>query len=400
MKPVRLHRTTTNAVIHALDQIFGEGRYADKVIEKTLKQNSKWGARDRRFIAETTYDVVRWYLLLRIVARAKEDEYWKILGAWFVLNGDVLPPWDEFRGVKAGDIKSRYEEVKQTRRYRESIPDWLDELGARELGEHWDKELTALNEAASVVLRTNSLKISKRDLIGALQEEDVQVYTLDAYPEALVLEKRQNIFTLDAFKNGYFEVQDAASQAVAPFLRPEAGMRVVDACAGAGGKTLHIASLMKNKGRIIALDVESWKLDELGQRARRAGVNNLETRVIDSSKVVKRLEKSADRLLLDVPCSGTGVLKRNPDAKWKLSSAFIDEVKGTQQRILSDYSAIVKPGGLMVYSTCSILPTENEQQVRNFLDSCEGEFSLVEEKHLWPSDGFDGFYMALIRRRN
>src|SRR5690606_27957347 len=127
-----------------------------------------------------------------------------------------------------------------------------------------------------------------------------------------VLEKRQNIFTLDAFKNGYFEVQDAASQAVAPFLRPEAGMRVVDACAGAGGKTLHIASLMKNKGRIIALDVESWKLDELGQRARRAGVNNLETRVIDSSKVVKRLEKSADRLLLDVPCSGTGVLKRNP----------------------------------------------------------------------------------------
>lgn len=400
MKPVRLHRTTTNAVIHALDQIFGEGRYADKVIEKTLKQNSKWGARDRRFIAETTYDVVRWYLLLRIVARAKEDEYWKILGAWFVLNGDVLPPWDEFRGVKAGDIKSRYEEVKQTRRYRESIPDWLDELGARELGEHWDKELTALNEEASVVLRTNSLKISKRDLIGALQEEDVQVYTLDAYPEALVLEKRQNIFTLDAFKNGYFEVQDAASQAVAPFLRPEAGMRVVDACAGAGGKTLHIASLMKNKGRIIALDVESWKLDELGQRARRAGVNNLETRVIDSSKVVKRLEKSADRLLLDVPCSGTGVLKRNPDAKWKLSSAFIDEVKGTQQRILSDYSAIVKPGGLMVYSTCSILPTENEQQVRNFLDSCEGEFSLVEEKHLWPSDGFDGFYMALIRRRN
>lgn len=400
MKPVRLHRTTTNAVIQALDQIFGEGRYADKVIEKTLKQNSKWGARDRRFIAETTYDVVRWYLLLRIVARAKEDEYWKMLGAWFVLNGDALPPWEEFRGVKAGDVKSRYEEVKQTRRYRESIPDWLDELGARELGGNWDKELTALNEEASVVLRTNSLKIAKRDLIGTLQDEDVQVYTLDEYPDALVLEKRQNIFTLDAFKNGYFEVQDAASQAVAPFLRPEAGMRVVDACAGAGGKTLHIASLMKNKGRIIAMDVEAWKLDELGQRARRAGVSNLETRVIESSKVIKRLEKSADRLLLDVPCSGTGVLKRNPDAKWKLSASFIDEVKGTQQRILSDYSTIVKPGGLMVYSTCSILPSENEQQVRAFLDSCEGEFSLVEEKHLWPSEGFDGFYMALLKRRN
>ncbi len=400
MKPVKLHRTTTNAVIHALDQIFGEGRYADKVIEKTLKQNSKWGARDRRFIAETTYDVVRWYLLLRIVARAKEDEYWKILGAWFVLNGEALPPWDEFRGVKAGEVKSRYEEVKETRRYRESIPDWLDDLGERELGTHWDKELAALNEEASVVLRTNLLKISKAELTSVLEEQDVQVYPLEAYPDALVLEKRQNIFTLDAFKNGYFEVQDAASQAVAPFLRPEAGMRVVDACAGAGGKTLHIASLMKNKGRIIAMDVEEWKLTELGLRARRAGVSNLETRVIDSSKVIKRLEKSADRLLLDVPCSGTGVLKRNPDAKWKLSAAFIDEVRRTQQTILSDYSSIVKPGGLLVYSTCSILPSENEHQVRSFIESGEAEFSLVEEKHLWPTEGFDGFYMALLQRRN
>ncbi len=400
MKPVKLHRTTTNAVIHALDQIFGEGRYADKVIAKTLKQNSKWGARDRRFIAETTYDVVRWYLLLRIVARAKEDEYWKILGAWFVLNGEALPPWDEFRGVKAGEVKSRYEEVKETRRYRESIPDWLDDLGERELGTHWDKELAALNEEASVVLRTNLLKISKAELTSVLEEQDVQVYPLEAYPDALVLEKRQNIFTLDAFKNGYFEVQDAASQAVAPFLRPEAGMRVVDACAGAGGKTLHIASLMKNKGRIIAMDVEEWKLTELGLRARRAGVSNLETRVIDSSKVIKRLEKSADRLLLDVPCSGTGVLKRNPDAKWKLSAAFIDEVRRTQQTILSDYSSIVKPGGLLVYSTCSILPSENEHQVRSFIESGEAEFSLVEEKHLWPTEGFDGFYMALLQRRN
>src|SRR5690606_25176774 len=107
----------------------------------------------------------------------------------------------------------------------------------------------------------------------------------------------------------------------------------------------------------IAMDVEAWKLNELGLRARRAGVNNLETRVIDSSKVIKRLEKSADRLLLDVPCSGTGVLKRNPDAKWKLSEGFIDEVRHTQQTILSDYSSIVKPGGLLVYSTCSILPS-------------------------------------------
>jgi 16S rRNA (cytosine967-C5)-methyltransferase len=161
---------------------------------------------------------------------------------------------------------------------------------------------------------------------------------------------------------------------------------------------LHLAALMKNKGRIIAMDVEQWKLDELQKRARRAGVSNLEPRLIDSSKVIKRLENTADRLLLDVPCSGMGVLKRNPDAKWKLSAAFISEVQLTQAKILNDYSKVLKPGGFMVYSTCSVLPSENEKQVENFLASQDGKFSLVEEQHVWPSDGFDGFYMALLKR--
>jgi 16S rRNA (cytosine967-C5)-methyltransferase len=175
-------------------------------------------------------------------------------------------------------------------------------------------------------------------------------------------------------------------------------MRVIDACAGAGGKTLHIASLMKNKGRLLAMDVEQWKLDELLKRARRAGVSNLEAKIIDSSKVIKRLQNSADRLLLDVPCSGTGVLKRNPDAKWKLAPPFIDEVRSLQKKILNDYCQMLKPGGLMVYSTCSVLPSENEKQVSDFLESRNGDFTLIRDSHLWPSDGFDGFYMALIRR--
>jgi 16S rRNA (cytosine967-C5)-methyltransferase len=175
-------------------------------------------------------------------------------------------------------------------------------------------------------------------------------------------------------------------------------MRVIDACAGAGGKTLHLAARMKNKGKIIAMDVEQWKLDELMKRARRAGVSNLEPRLIDSSKVVKRLENSADRLLLDVPCSGLGVLKRNPDAKWKLSEGFINEVRDLQQHILNDYCTMLKPGGFMVYSTCSILPSENEKQIQSFLKGRKGTFTLLREDHLWPSDGFDGFYMALLRR--
>jgi 16S rRNA (cytosine967-C5)-methyltransferase len=397
---MKLHRTTTEAVINALDQIFGEGRYADKVIEKVLKLNSKWGARDRRFIAETTYDIVRWYVLLRIVSRAKEDEYWKMLGAWLALNDIPVPQWDEFREVKPADIRKRYEEAKSKRKYRESIPDWLDVLGEAELGSQWDRELEALNQEASVVLRANTLKVSANELAKVLSEENVHTHTVEEYPEALVLEQRQNIFQVPAFKEGLFEVQDAGSQAIAPFLDVRPGQRVVDACAGAGGKTLHIAALMKNKGRIVALDVEQWKLDELMKRARRAGVSNLEAKVIEGSKTIKRLENSADRLLLDVPCSGTGVLKRNPDAKWKLSGEFIENVKHLQHTILKDYAGMVKPGGLIVYSTCSILPSENENQVRQFLDEHQGRYTMLDEKHLWPSDGFDGFYMALLRREN
>jgi 16S rRNA (cytosine967-C5)-methyltransferase len=395
---MRLHRSTTYAVIDALDQIFGEGRYADKVIEKVLKKNSKWGARDRRFIAETTYDIVRWYVLLRVITRAKENEYWKLLAGWCVLNQITLPDWQEFSGINSRDVNKRYEESKSKRNIRESIPEWMDELGQNELGSRWESELKALNEEAVVVLRANTLKIHADELASQLHDDGVETYFPDNFPDALILEQRQNIFSVPAFKEGFFEVQDAASQRIAPYLKVEPGHRVIDACAGAGGKTLHLAALMKNKGRIIAMDVEQWKLDELQKRARRAGVSNLEPRLIDSSKVIKRLENSADRLLLDVPCSGLGVLKRNPDAKWKLSPEFIHSVRELQQHILNDYCSMLKPGGLMVYCTCSILPSENETQVETFLKAKDGAFTLLEEDRCWPSDGFDGFYMALLRR--
>jgi 16S rRNA (cytosine967-C5)-methyltransferase len=395
---MRLHRTTTEAVIQSLEAIFGEKRYADKVIEKVLKQNPKWGARDRRFIAETTYDIVRWYLLLKRVTEAKGDDYWKLLAAWCVLHDIDLPTWDEFKNISPSKIKSEELKARAIRKVRESIPDWLDELGEQELGKLWDKELQSLNEEADVVLRVNTLKTSKADLRQKLQEENVETLESAEYPHALVLEERQNVFQTPSFKEGLFEVQDAASQLVAPFLQITPGMRVIDACAGAGGKTLHLAALMKNKGKIIAMDVEQWKLDELQKRARRAGVDNMEIRFIESSKTIKRLESNADRLLLDVPCSGLGVLKRNPDAKWKLSPDFIQKVKDLQQHILRDYCQMVKPGGLLLYSTCSILKSENEQQVENFLKDYEGKFELISQKRTWPSEGFDGFYMALIRR--
>lgn len=395
---MKLHRTTSEAVIQALDSIFGGNRYADKVIEKVLKQNPKWGARDRRFIAETTYDIVRWFLLFKRITQAKGDDYWKLLAAWCILHKVDLPAWSEFKNVSVKNVMDEYQQVGSMRRIRESIPDWLDETGENELGTQWEKELKALNEEAKVVLRTNTLKISKLQLQKQLQEENIQTHIDDRFPDALILEERQNVFGSKAFQEGLFEVQDAASQFIAPFLDVEPGMRIIDACAGAGGKTLHLAALTKNKGRIIAMDVEQWKLDELQKRARRAGVSNMETRLIDSSKTIKRLEQSADRLLLDVPCSGLGVLKRNPDAKWKLNPDFISKVRELQQHILDDYCMMLKPGGLMVYSTCSILSSENEKQVQLFLQKHAGRFELMKEMHMWPSEGYDGFYMALLKR--
>jgi 16S rRNA (cytosine967-C5)-methyltransferase len=397
---MKIYRNLSAAVVEGLHEIFVNKKYADKVIEKILKSNPKWGARDRRFIAETTYDIVRWYRLFKEISEAEEEDFWKLLGVWCLWNNTEFPDWEEFEGLNRKKIEAGYDQAQSTRKIRESIPDWLDELGEKELGSDWDKELTALNEEAKVVLRVNTLKVDRKSLQKQLEEEEIRTEAPAQFPDALILEQRQNIFTRQQFKDGLFEVQDAGSQLIAPFLKVEPGQRVVDACAGGGGKTLHLASLMQNKGRIIALDTEAWKLEELKKRARRAGAGNIETRVIESSKTIKRLENSADRLLLDVPCSGLGVIRRNPDAKWKLSLDFIDRVRELQQHIITDYSTMVKPGGLMVYSTCSLLPTENENQVQTFLESHKEKFELLEQKWIKPSEGFDGFYMALIKRKN
>lgn len=395
---MKIYRNLSEAVVESLKAIFQDNKYADKVIEKVLKSNPKWGARDRRFIAETTYDIVRWYRLFREVTGAAEGDYWTLLGAWCIWSKAELPDWDEFKGLDRKKFSKVYDEIKSDRKVRESIPDWMDELGEKELGPRWEKELEALNEEANVVLRVNTLKISRAELKQDLEEtENILTEAPKEFPDALVLEQRQNIFTRQQFKDGLFEVQDAGSQSIARFLQVESGMRVIDACAGAGGKTLHLSALMKNKGRLIAMDTVEWKLEELKKRARRAGAGNIETRLIDSSKVIKRLENSVDRLLLDVPCSGLGVLKRNPDAKWKLTPSFMNEVKELQQKIITDYSQMLKSGGLMVYSTCSLLPSENEKQVEKFLKA-KVNFELLDQKWILPSEGFDGFYMALLKK--
>ena len=404
---MRLHRNLCFATIDGLTQIFNEGDYADKVIQQLLKRDKRWGSRDRGFVAETTYDIVRWKRLYAEIAEVKEpfdrDNLWRMFAVWATLKGIKLPNWKYFEDTPTRKIKGRFDELSKIRKYRESIPDWLDTLGEKELGNIiWTNEIAALNEQADVILRVNTLKTTKEKLQAELFDLDFETEFLKDYPNALKLKERANVFQTDAFKNGLFEVQDASSQLVAEFLEVKPGMRVVDACAGAGGKTLHLASLMENKGQIIALDIYANKLHELKRRAKRNGAFNIKGRHIDSTKVIKKLYDKADRVLIDAPCSGLGVLRRNPDAKWKLQPEFIEGIKKTQQEILQQYSRMVKSGGQLVYATCSILPSENQEQVDKFLTSELGkDFTFVKDKKvLAHKSGFDGFYMALLQKKN
>ncbi len=401
---MKLYRNLVFATIDSLQLIFNEKKQADKVLKNTLKRDKRWGSRDRSFIAETTYDIVRWKRLYAKIADVKEPfdrtNLFRLFTVWATLKGIKLPDWSQFESTPTRKIKGRFDELTKIRKYKESIPDWLDELGKKELGNKWDKEIHALNQQADVVLRVNTLKASKEQAQKALLDVGIETVTLKNYPHALKLKERANVFVTDAFKKGWFEVQDASSQKVAAFLKPKAGSRVIDTCAGAGGKSLHLSALMENKGQIIALDIYENKLKELKRRSRRNGAHNIETRTIDSTKVIKKLIEKADKILIDAPCSGLGVLKRNPDAKWKLQPDFLDALKETQKEILDFYSCMVKPGGQMVYATCSILPSENEFQIKAFLKRESGkEFKLVKDEKIFPSEsGFDGFYMALLQK--
>ncbi|MGG5578551.1 RsmB/NOP family class I SAM-dependent RNA methyltransferase [Myroides sp. C15-4] len=402
---MRLHRNLVFTVIDSILLIFNEGEYADKVVARALKKDKRWGSADRKFVAETIYEIVRWKRLYTEIAEVKEpytrDDAWRIFTVWAVLRGYNLPDWKYFENAPLRRIKGRFDELSKIRKFKEAIPDWMDELGVKELGEElWSKEIAAQNQQAQVILRVNTLKTTRKKLHAILMDLDIETIQPEEYPDALILKERANVFLTDAFKEGLFEVQDASSQLVAPFLGIQPGMRVVDTCAGAGGKTLHMASLMENKGQIIAMDIYESKQKQLKIRAKRNGAFNIEYRIIEGTKTIKKLHEKADRVLIDAPCSGLGVIKRNPDTKWKLQPEFVEEIKKVQQQILQDYSKIVKIGGNIVYATCSILPSENEKQIEKFLASEQGQgFKFIKDhKVLAHQTGFDGFYMALLER--
>ena len=396
------------AVASALREIFFSQKHADKVIEQALKSHPKWGSRDRKFFAESVYHCIRHRRVLSYALKnntsdgdldAFSEGDW--IGLWYLgfyhLSGSFpqVPPEIDFRPDES--ILHRLRNPPRVR-IAESFSDEFSDYAESVFGESWPRLAQALNKTNDVYLRVNRLKIQTEELISKLESEGCMVDPVTGVPEAVRLRVRKNVFSLPSFKSGYFEVQDAGSQQIAPLLDARPGHRVCDACAGAGGKSLHLAALMQNRGRILSMDVHEWKLEELKKRARRNGVDIIETRLIQSSKTIKRLDRSFDRVLLDVPCSGSGVIRRNPDAKWKFKKTDLDRLLSLQKEILFSYSCMVKPGGVVVYATCSLFPDENEKQIRNFLD-LNPEWTLEKEVHLSPDkEGFDGFYAAKLLR--
>jgi 16S rRNA (cytosine967-C5)-methyltransferase len=369
---------------------------------KTLKSNPKWGSRDRNFIAENTYDIIRWWRLLKYCLEINERKFsaearfWEMIGGWLCIQGYDLPEWPEFKNLDNNKILSLFHSEDKTRKVRESVPDWLDEIGEAEVPD-WEQEIQALNQESSVFIRVNTLKGGKSELISVLEAEGIEIEEVPDVKNALKLKKQRKLDHLKSYRKGLFEIQDAGSQQIAEYLQVLPDSVVIDACAGAGGKSLYLAALMNNSGKIISMDVEAYKLKELKNRAYRNGVNNITTELIKESTVEKYKGK-ADFLLLDVPCSGLGVLKRNPDAKWKLKPSFIEKILETQSDILRQYTQMLRPGGTLVYATCSVLSSENENQVSQFLEH-NADFEMIEEKRVSPAHtGFDGFYMAKLKR--
>ncbi len=388
-----MHRILAEAAATIAKTVFKEHKVLDHELARAFDENPRWGKRDRSFIAETVFEVVRWKRALAFVADSEETD--AICAAQWRRMGFEVPEWWTHQGAPAAEMEKREADLRsQPRAVRESIPDWLDEWCESELGELWDQEIRALNRKPRVFLRVNTLKTTKQEAIEWLHGAGVQVEEVPDVPDALVLPEGKTLPRVLRI-DGRVEIQDAGSQLIAPLLEAQPGERVIDACSGAGGKALHLASLMGNKGRVYAMDIDEQKLEELDRRAGRAGATCIQARLISDS-TPDDFKEVADRLLIDAPCSGLGTLKRQPDLKWRIRPAQFERVHAIQKDLLLKYTKMLKPGGRLVYATCSVLPSENRDAVYHLLTH-EGGYSLFDELEAAPSIfGFDGFYAAVV----
>ncbi len=393
-------------------------RPADAVANSFFRDRRYIGGGDRRDVSDRVWFVLRhWRRLDWWLQRGEGNPTPRLLAAAAaVLEGrpveglqraysggryapDTLEP-AELRVLRALEGHT-IEHPDMPDAVRHEVPDWLLPLLAGRFGPELEAELGAMTGQAPLDMRVNLLKGTRDEAAAALAEAGIETEPMPLSPWGLRARGRQNVTATAAFRNGLVEIQDEGSQLVVAALQAAPEMRVVDYCAGAGGKTLAIAMSMENRGHIVACDVSEPRLDGAVRRLRRAGVHNVERHLlVAGDKWAKRRAASFDRVLVDAPCTGTGTWRRNPDARLRLRPRDLEELALKQAAILQDASRLLRPGGRLVYATCSMLPQENEAQASGFLaanpqfrqvDALDGHpvISLTPRLH-----GTDGFFAA------
>lgn len=406
------------------------GYPADLTMRRYLGERKYLGGHDRRTIASVVFHILRSVIRFdsmidRNVIREEDED--AAFVALALLDFNTLPDDDETLsrglGLHSGRVRSLRSShaafiehlptlpPNERRSLEQSIPLWLVDLLDEELGDELDAALTALNTEARTTLRANTLVCTRETLAQALAEQRIETEPGELAPEALHTRGRIPAGQIPQFRNGWFELQDEGSQLLGHVVDPRPTWRVFDACAGAGGKALHLAALMRGRGEIVAHDISERRLMEMRPRLRRSGAQNI--RVMQHDVYLERRDSMLDlfdAVVIDAPCSGVGTLRRNPGLRLTLTPDTVRRVAEQQRMILAEYAQLVRPGGRLFYMTCSLLEIENEAQVDHFLASHPDwsrapipfDASLLNERgdlRLWPHrHNTDGFYCAALVR--
>ncbi|MEY4882581.1 MAG: hypothetical protein RIS34_435 [Pseudomonadota bacterium] len=399
---------------------------ADSVVSRFFRDNKGLGQRERATLAETVYTVLRKKLLFDHFAPSgsgPKERRLAILGFYgprdFLKSAltDQEKNWlDQCDQIKVTDLMERH---------RHNLPEWLVQPLREQLKDEFWPLVDSLNRGAGLDLRVNALSDKRPEVQKELAKVGIKSVATPHSPWGLRLDTKPALTKVEVFMRGAIEVQDEGSQLLALLLDAHRGEMVVDFCAGAGGKTLAIGAGMRNTGRLYAFDTSAHRLDALKPRLARSGLSNVHPAAIahERDDRVKRLAGKIDRVLVDAPCSGLGTLRRNPDLKWRQSMKSVEEMTVKQAAILQGAARLLKPGGRLVYATCSVLPQENEAiadaftaanneftpldvaevlthlKVADAQNLCSGGENSLKYLRLWPHrHGTDGFFAAIWQK--
>jgi 16S rRNA (cytosine967-C5)-methyltransferase len=428
------------AAIDLLERVDSAPRPADATVSSYFRERRFIGAKDRAEIALSVYRAMRrrarlsWQIEQAggrvtprtlamadlIVGESSDSEDIRRLFTGGTYAPAALDPAERTLAQRLSGRKLAHPDMPEI--VAVECPAWAEPELRRALGDRFRREMLALTEPAAMDLRVNALKSDRDSVLARLAADGIGAEAGKLSPHAIRLQGRPSIMAHPLYKDGAVEIQDEGSQLVALMVDARPGHEVVDFCAGAGGKTLAIAAAMNNKGRVTATDVLAARLDRAKERFRRAGAHNIQTRALtgEADPWIKHHKGRFDRVLVDAPCSGTGTWRRNPDMRWRSLGPGLDELVALQARLLNSAARLVRPGGRLIYATCSLLPVENEDQAETFL-AAHADFAPKPAGEVWreavcpdggpdaPSSpwlrlsparhGVDGFFAAVFERK-